>query len=263
VKRLLIGGFFLAVLFCGIWLIAIPDRLFVDLIGRSLEGSGIRVDVIGIKKGLLYNFRAEQLIVRKSGNILLTIDNVEGKLDPLALIILKLPLRVSGNIGGAGISCDTDLLKTEDQVDLRIENAEIKGIPFVGLAGLKGSGLISGTFRVRNNTGDAKFFVRDLKLDPVPFSGIRIPLDMFQSARAALTVKSGTTVVDSFTLEGAGIYARITGEIVGNTPNLVMELMPERSLAERMPVFALLKNFEVSPGHYSIAIKNRDNFLIF
>jgi type II secretion system protein N len=260
VKRFFAAGIFFAALFFGVWLIAIPDSLLIALIGNSLEDSGMRFDVIGLKKGLFYNFEAEHVMLKKSNSTLLSIDGAVGKINPFSLIMLKLPVHISGSIGGGRIIGDLDLLGGKNHIDLNIDNVEIEGIPFFGLVGLKGSGLFSGRLTAQSNAGDAKFAVTDLHIGSASFGGLPVPLDMFQSARGALIIRDGTIGVESFSLEGAGIYARIKGEIAGKTLNLVMELMPERSLREKMPVFGLIKNFEVSPGYYSIPIKSTISF---
>jgi type II secretion system protein N len=77
-----------------------------------------------------------------------------------------------------------------------------------------------------------------------------------------IRVTDGNIRLESFTLQGEGIYMRISGDIPGganavNAPlNLVLEIMPNPDFLERQKlVFLLLTKFMVSPGNYRVPIR--------
>ena len=72
----------------------------------------------------------------------------------------------------------------------------------------------------------------------------------------------GAIKLESFTLEGEGLYVRLKGGLpltmpLGAAPlNLTLELMPKPEFLERQKfVFLLLTKYLTSPGHYEIPIR--------
>ena len=255
-KRLLIAGIFFIAIFFGIWLVAIPRDLIENLIEHSLQESGMIFDVRGLKKGVFYNFESEHLILKKADDTLLSIDNATGQINLLSLIMLRLPLRFSGSIAGGRIRGESDLLKGSNHVMFTVDNAEIEKIPAFALMGFTGSGVLSGEFKPLDNASSIRFAMKDLHFNPAVFGDLSIPLNIFRAGRGTLVIENDKIEIESFSLEGTGVYARIKGQITGKELNVNMELMPDKALVEKVPAFALIKTFEVSPGHYSIPLRH-------
>lgn len=256
-KRLFIAAVIAAVSIFGIWSIVISEDLLASLIEDSLRGSGMGADIAGLKKGLFYNFSSARLTLKKSGNPVISVDNIAGRVNPLSLLLRRLTLRFNGEAGGGGINGSFDLLGGKGLLYVAIEGAEMEGIPFFPLIGLRGRGVISGAVTMENGAGEAKFTVKDTVLESGSFGGITLPLNMFNNARGAMTFKPGMIRVVSFSLDGRDIYARLKGDIKGSSMDLTMELMPDKAYIEKNPLFLMLENYRVSPGYYSIPLTGK------
>ena len=75
-------------------------------------------------------------------------------------------------------------------------------------------------------------------------------------------VVDGKARLESFTLEGDGVYMRLSGDIPSDanaaaTPlNMSLEIMPKPEFLEKQKlVFLLLAKFMASPGVYRVPIK--------
>ena len=259
-KRLFIAFVTAAAFVAGLWYFAVPEDALVRLIENSLQGSGVRLRVEGLKKGPFYNFSAARITLSRSDAVLLYADDVGCRLNPLELFLLRLSISVKGEVSGGSVNGLIGLLKGKTYADISIEGADMEGLPFLSFAGMQGKGNFSGSLRLKDSSGDIKFTMRDIALKPGTFGGVLIPLDMFQKAQGAMSLSGDTISIVSFSFEGNGIYARIKGEIKEGRRDLVMELMPDRTFLDNNPVFQSLENYKTSPGYYSIPIKGPVTF---
>lgn len=253
-KRFLIAGIFGIIIVLGFWQIAVPNSLITDLIENSLEDKGLHADFAGFRKGLFFNFEAEQITLKKSGSSLLSVENARARVDLLSLLGLRLSVLFDGDIGGGRMNGRVDLLHN-NRVDIAIDKAAIEGIPLFRVLGLEGSsGIFSGDMKMENSSGEIRFDLTNAVFESASFGGIMLPLEMFYQARGAMTINNNTFDIKSFALEGDGIYARIKGNITEGRARLTAELMPERSFKEKNYIFSMLEQYKVSPGYYSIPI---------
>ena len=259
-KRFLIAciaGIFIVL---GFWQIAVPGSLITDLIGKSLEEKGLHADFTGLKKGLFFNIESSQITLKKSGTPLLSIENAKARVNPLSLLALRLPVLFDGDLGGGRINGRVDLLHFDRSV-VTIDKAEMEGISLfraLGLAGVRG--IFSGEMKIENSSGEIRFALTNAVFESASFGGITLPLEMFNTARGAMSINNNTIDIKSFALEGDGIYARIKGHITEGKASLTAELMPERSFKEKNYLFAMLEQYKVSPGYYSIPITSNFSF---
>lgn len=252
-KYLFIAVIAAFLLVSGFWFIAIPQDLIVSKIENSIQADNYHVDVIGFEKGLFYNFRSDSIILKKTGRELITINTLSGKVNPLSLLMLRLPLIFNGKMGEGKIHGNIELLKAENIIHVR--DAGIDNIPFFEHLGLNGSGTLSGDLSMKKESGDIKFTANNLKCKSWTLGDITVPMEMFHTAKGAMSVNGNTVTILSFVLEGDGIYARIKGNIISGQTDLSMEVMPEKALTEKSFIFSLIENYKVSPGYYVIPIK--------
>ncbi len=259
-KRFAVALLFGALVIAGSWFVVFPRSTLLPLIRNSLSSSGLAVELSGFRKGYFYDFTAEKAAINKSDRTLLTVQDLSCGLDIPSTLILKPALLCRGEIAGGGIRGRVGLIHGMGPLKVNIEEARVEGLPFLSLAGVSGTGKISGRMDIAAGSGDIVFAIRDAHLLPASFGGIRVPLDIFSHGTGALALVGETLRVTSFSLEGSSIYARVKGTIEGNMLNLTMELMPQKSFAEENPVFGLLAAYRDSPGHYSIPIAEAVNF---
>lgn len=257
VKYILASLAFLVLLVIGIWTIAIPEGTILTMLGNSLSNSSIQVECDGFRKNLFFGFSADRISLKKDERPLIAIDSFSGQIDPFSVIRLKLPLNFSGSIGSGRLQGTAELLSRSGAVSMNIIDADIGAIPFFELLGMKGSGRLSGTMSLKKNQGDVRFDVKEMQVASGTFGSISVPLNYFQSAQGALEITGGRAKVNSFTMEGPGVFARIRGDIADSRLALTLEIMPEKAFTDKNPALMLLEKYKVSPGRYSVPLANR------
>ncbi len=255
-KRLLVAGIIAAVLVFGLWFIAVPESLLSGLITNSFQGSPVSIDVVNLQKGLFYNVRIGQIVLKKAGAALLSVDNASGRISFSSLLKLRPGITFHGDVAGGTVRGTLYLSGGGRSLDVVLKNAQIEEVPFFTRTGLGGRGIISGEYRAENNTGNLKFTVEDAAIKTASFGGVPVPLNMFRTARGAMETNGSMLRIISFAMEGKGIYARIKGDVTGRMFNLTMEIMPDASLEGQDPIFSIIRSYEVSPGYYSIPIRS-------
>jgi len=248
------------ILIFGLYSIVFSDSMIKGLIENSLKGSDLSVEITNLKKGIFFSLSSDRITLKKSGNVLLSIDNASGKINPLSLIMMRLTLHFDGVIGGGRMNGAINLFGGKNLTTIGISDAHIEEIPFFALIGLNGSGVLSGGLKLQNGSGETRVEIREARFKTGNFGGVTVPLEMFDGARGALTIGRSMLKVVSFSMEGRGIYARIKGNVAGGQTDLTMELMPEKTFSEHNPLLSLVESYKVSPGFYSIPIKSTLNF---
>src|SRR5208283_3123798 len=84
-KKLLFAISALFILAVSVWIIAIPERMILELTDNVLSERGFHIISDGFKKGLLYNFSAQKILLSKTSGLnaeqpLFTCDNVRGSI---------------------------------------------------------------------------------------------------------------------------------------------------------------------------------------
>jgi type II secretion system protein N len=254
VKRFLSIGLFAVFFVFGLWIIAVPESLLADLIQGAMHDSAIRIETADVRKGLLFDFTCGGIRLMKNDNRLIALENVSGRINPLSLLLLRLNAHFHGETAGGMITGTIDLFRGKSHIDIAVADANISGVPFFALLGIEGKGVLRGDLKIEDVRGDIKFSVRDAQLRSGSFGSVALPLEVFADARGAMTVKGNSVRITSFAFEGAGIYARLSGNITGGKMNLTMELMPDKLFKDNNLVFLLIEKYRDSPGHYSIPI---------
>jgi type II secretion system protein N len=95
----------------------------------------------------------------------------------------------------------------------------------------------------------------------VKVGGVPLPDAGYEKVQGKLNLSSREAAVESVTLQGKGLYARLRGKVtvvksVSHSPlALNLELMPEPEfLEEQKLVFLVLAKYLDTPGHYAIPI---------
>jgi type II secretion system protein N len=253
----------IAVLFlvACLWFIAIPESLIADLIENALSREYLYLKAEGVKKGLFYTFDAERILLKNkagsedSPDTVLVFNDVQGRLSFLSLLMLHPELDFHGSVSEGKVS-GVVRLTGKDSVKINGSDIRINGIPLLKPLGIHGDGVLSGSFLVRNNSGELKFAVKDLDLSSGTIGGVFLPMDLFHDMRGAVNMKSDTlTEVQSVAMSGTGIYARVKGAIQGNDMNMSLELMTDSSFTPGPLFQMMLEKYMISPGYYLIPLK--------
>ena len=109
--------------------------------------------------------------------------------------------------------------------------------------------------------GELKLEIKNLEFSGVKMGAFPLPDAANLKTQGMVRVRDGKARLESFTLEGNGIYMRLSGDLpvdaAGVAPlNLSLEIMPKPEFLEKQKlVFMVLAKFMVSPGVYKVPIR--------
>ena len=256
-KKILIALISIAIIFLGIWFV-VPANSVQYIIEESNTDKKFSIDVSGLKKGLFYNVNIERVTLKSSGEELISFSNIHGHINPLNLVMLRLSLTVDGNMGGGNIAGDITIAKNRTRLRLDFKKADINGMPlFNKFVKVQGTGTVSGRYIMIDDSGHLEFVTKDASFEPSMFSGIKIPLNLFNGITGSIDIKGNIVNIVSVSLEGEDIYARLKGVIKDAVMDLTMEVMPGKSYAENPIFLGELQKYRVSTGYYMIPIKGK------
>ncbi len=154
-----------------------------------------------------------------------------------------------------------------DALQLETSGITLADIPFfLTVLGARATGDVRGEGRLTRTAGGVNGDIR-LEVGNMGFSGIRLgsfplPDAAGLKTRGMVRITDGRARLESFTLEGDGIYMRLSGEIPTGASAarqplaLTLEIMPRAEFMERQKlVFLLLAKFMASPGVYRIPVR--------
>jgi type II secretion system protein N len=152
-------------------------------------------------------------------------------------------------------------------LDLDADGIPLGDIPFFkSVLGAKASGNLWSQGKLlrgaKGLSGDLKLEVKQLEYSGVKLGAFPLPDAANLKTQGIVRVSDGKARLESFTLEGDGIYMRLSGDLPTDanaavTPlNMKLEIMPKPDFLEKQKlVFMLLARFMVSPGVYNVPIR--------
>jgi len=262
----LVGSAVLLALFALLTYLFIPDRVLQGIVARGLAQEGFTFTAARLGKAFPLGVTAKRVEIGNESGPLLKADEATIRIALLPILRGKLEmdyrLRIgTGELfgsyfpGGNGNS-------TFETRDVKLE--EIPFFPTVTGAKVKGdlSGHGSLAGRQATASGELQLEARKTDLSGMKIGDTPLPDAAYDSARISLKVSSGKILLESFTLQGEGLYVRLKGDLPLTSPlsaaplNLTLELMPKPDFLDRQKfVFLLLTKFQASPGHFQIPIK--------
>jgi type II secretion system protein N len=158
-------------------------------------------------------------------------------------------------------------LNGKTALDLEADGISLADIPFFkSVLGAKAAGNFwsKGTLQrgPKGLSGDLKLEVKQLEFSGVKLGAFPLPDVANLKTQGMVRVSNGKARLESFTLEGDGIYMRLSGDIPSEanaavTPlNMSLAIMPKPEFLEKQKlVFMLLAKFMTSPGVYTVPIR--------
>lgn len=258
-KKIIIVLVTIPVIFWAVWFI-FPETSIQSVVDNSLSNNKFRLEVIGLNKGLFYKLNVDNLILKSSEEELITLNNIKSRINPLYLFIFQIRGYFNGEISGGYFSGNINFSKENIQSKIDFKQANISNIQLFKLFGIRGSGTISGSIIIKDNSGYIEFVTKDAAFEPFSFSNFRVPLNFFQNVMGSIEIKEEMINIISLTLDGKDIYARLKGIIQDNAADLKMELMPGKSFLENPFFLSEFERYRMSPGYYVIPL--RGEFMI-
>ncbi len=152
-------------------------------------------------------------------------------------------------------------------LDLAAEGISLADIPFFkSVLGAKMAGTlwIQGKLQrgAKGLSGDLKLEIKQLEFSGVKLGAFPLPDVTNMKTQGMVKVTDGKARLESFTLEGDGVYMRLSGDIpTGSDAAVVpldmsLQIMPKPDFLEKQKlVFMLLAKFMTAPGVYTVPVK--------
>lgn len=250
--------FIFIILLFGLWHIVIPDDLIKKRMEDFFRAKGINLKTEDLRKGIFYNVTIDRIILNKIQDThLLTISNIEARLDFLSLFKLRPLIIITASFAGGRLIGDFSILNS--LFNLTIERAELEDMGFLNDKGIIGRGIISGTalFYLRESKGNIRFRILDADLKDIT-DRIYLPLSLFKTVRGFIEFNKEIIIIHSLSLEGNGIYAKIQDSKF-KIQNMIfldgsMEVMVNSDFSMPQIVDLGLLRYRRSPGYYIIPL---------
>ena len=243
-----------------------PAESIQGVVYRYLERKGYSFRTQEFGKTLPLGIKARNLEIADGRGVLLRADEAVLRLRLLPLLAGKVSFGYRGGIGGGDIRGNFSP-RRGGELDIAISRLRLEDIPFFLTAtGTRVKGELSAQASFsgigNNAAGEAQLEVKSAELAGVKIGDMPLPDAAYDTVRGALKVSGGKAVLESATLQGTGLYARLKGDFPVTTPldaaplNLTLELMPKPDFLEKQKfVFLLLAKYLISPGAYQIPIR--------
>jgi type II secretion system protein N len=253
-------------LFLLFTLLLIPDRLLLDSANNLLAREGLSLTAASFSKKLPLGIKGKGWELSSQNGQLLKLDNATLSIQLLPLVAGQVRISLDAALGGGKIAGRFSLLKAPF-CKLSIKGIQLEHIPFFStVANTRAAGILNAEIDLTGSGQKAEGY---LKLDAqgVDLKGIKLgemplPDATYKTVQGMMRVSKGMSRLESLTLQGDGLYARLKGNIPQANPlsasqlDLTLELMPKPELLEKQKfIFLLLTKYLDTPGHYQIPIR--------
>ena len=247
-------------------LLFVPDRALEGVVVRALDREGYTFKAGSFGKAFPLGLQARDVSVAGERGEVLRADRLAVRLRLLPLFLGKVSVSCAVRIGSGTLAAEVEPLG-KGRLDLTVSGLRLEDIPFfASVTGAKvgGQATAEAHFRGRGDKMDGEFRleVRGAEVSGVKIGDMPLPDSAYRTVQGMLRAKAGKLTLESFTLEGDGLYVRLKGDLpLGASPaaaplNLSLELMPQAEFLEKQKyVFLLLVKYQQSPGHYEIPIR--------
>lgn len=258
-KRVLIALGVLFGLLWGFWLVAVPSGVIQKRITQELGKNGIHAKFSGFGKGLLYSLKCDSVVIAPMGahedGGSLILQDVRVSMSLPSLVMLSPAVDMQAVLAEGQLSGRASTGWGEKRLSLRATGVDLAQLGIDGfVVGLRAGGLADLEAEVLNGSGEARLSATGLSFSPYKYMGFVLPLDLFKQARALLVIKAGAMELKSATLEGDGIFSRLSGSVGSGRVRLKLELMPSAGVEESQPYFKMLEQYRKTKGYYEIPI---------
>ena len=152
-------------------------------------------------------------------------------------------------------------------LDIAAEGIALADIPFFkSVLGAKTAGNLWSQGKLQRGatglSGDLKLEIQQLEFSGVKLGAFPLPDVTNLKTQGMVKVTDNKARLESFTLEGDGVYMRLSGDIPTGADaavthlNMSLQIMPKPDFLEKQKlVFMLLAKFMTAPGIYTVPIR--------
>ena len=242
-----------------------PTGRIDSLLAQVLSQQGLTISP-SVHKTLLPGLAWDDLLLSSEQGPLLSCQRLQVRALLLPLFIGRAVIYGGATIGKGHLDVRYALYG-KAALDLDADGIALADIPFFSsVLGAKAAGNLwsHGTLLrgAKGLSGDLKLEIKQLQFSGVKLGAFSLPDVAGLKTQGMVRVIDGKARLESFTLEGDGIYMRISGDIPSGvnaavTPlKMSLEIMPKPEFLEKQKlVFMLLAKFMTSPGVYTVPIR--------
>jgi len=253
-------------LFVFLTLFFVPSAVLLRAANSRLSQYGLKLGAASFGKALPLGIKGKGITLSSESGELLKIGNGRLMLEVLPLLLGRVTVAVDAEIGSGKLAASLSLLNAP-AASIELKNVRLEDIPFFQTAaGMKAAGILSGkavtTGRLARAKGYLQLDVQGAELSGIKLGEMPLPDASYRTVQGMIRITDGKGTIESFTLQGDDLYARLKGGLpladpLAATPlDLSLELMPKPALLERQKlIFLLLLKFQDTPGHYQIPVR--------
>lgn len=242
-----------------------PTARIDAVIAQILSRQGLTL-APAVHKTLLPGLAWDNLVLSSEQGQLLQCERLQVRPLLLPLFIGRAVVSGGATVGKGHLDV-TYALNGKNALDLDADGISLAEIPFfknVLGATMAGNLWSRGTLQrgAKGLSGDLKLEIKQLDFSGVKLGAFPLPDVSKLKTQGMVRVSEGKARLESFTLEGEGIYMRLSGDVptganAAVTPlAMSLEIMPKPEFLEKQKlVFMLLAKFMTSPGVYTVPIK--------
>lgn len=253
------------VLFLSFCYLLFPTGRVDSVLDQALSQQGLTLTP-AVHKTLLPGLAWDDMLLSSEQGPLLRCRRLQVRALLLPLFVGRAVLSGEATIGKGQLDINY-ALNGKDAVDIDSEGISLADIPFIkSVMGAQAGGNVWLHGRLQRGpkglSGNLKLEVKQLEFSGVRLGAFPLPDAANLKTQGMVRVRDGKARLESFTIEGDGIYMRLSGDIPSDanaavTPlNMSLEIMPKPDFLEKQKlVFMLLAKFMASPGVYKVPIR--------
>jgi type II secretion system protein N len=242
-----------------------PSRRIDALIDRTLSTQGLSLTP-SVHKTFLPGLAWDNALLSSQQGPLLRFEQLTARPLLLQLLTGRIMLNSAVTLGAGRLNLE-QTLSGRQSVLLAADKLPLGEIPFFRtvLSARVGGSLWSEGRVTRGPqgwNGELKLEINRLEFSGIKLGEFPLPAADNLNSKGLIRITNGKARLESLTLQGEGIYMRLSGELplgvnAEAAPlDLVLEIMPKPDFLDRQKlVFLLLAKFMTSPGVYRVPIK--------
>jgi type II secretion system protein N len=260
-------GLFLALttlFFLGVYFFFPSQRIEYEIM-RRLEAQRLSISP-GLHKTVVPGLMWDKPVISSDQGALVRSDWLRIQPRVWPLLRGRLLLKVKAVLGDGQLDADYGVNGTQALM-LQATDIKLGDLPFFrSVLGARAGGILWSKGHLARDAqglnGELKLEIKQLELSGVRLGAFPLPDVSGLQSQGMLRVTGNKARLESFTLQGTGIYMRLSGDVplgtaTMNVPlNLTLEIMPKPEFLESQKlVFLVLSKFMVSPGVYRVPIR--------
>jgi len=242
-----------------------PSRRINAAIDQTLSSQGLSLTPAA-HKTVLPGLGWDNALLSSRQGPLLRFDRVSARPLLLRLLTGRAVLGSAASLGAGRMNL-VYTMSGEQQVQVSVDSLALADMPFFKtvLGARVGGSLWSEGLVTRGPqgwNGELKVEISRLEFSGIRMGAFPLPDAANLSSKGMVRITNGKARLESLTLQGEGVYMRLSGELpLGINADtaaleLLLEIMPKPEFIEKQRlVFLLLTKFMASPGVYRVPIK--------